>query len=83
MRHGDTDLRRGLEPMELIVLGTLDGVLHAGQVSGVDVELEDTVYTVAIGARLPEDLARERIDGLDGTRHDLLLHEVVDLLGDL
>ena len=44
---------------------------------------EDTVYTLALGPCLPENLARERIEGLDATKHDLALHEIIDLLGEL
>jgi len=83
LRHRDTDLERGLEPGELVVIGTPDGLLHAGRVEGIEFELDDTVYTLAVGGRLPPDLARERIEGLDPGRHDLAIHEIVEMLGDL
>ncbi|MBB3043033.1 hypothetical protein KM427_05190 [Nocardioides sp. LMS-CY] len=81
--HGLTGLDRGLEPRESVVLHTQDGDYYAAQLRGIDFEVEDTVYTFAVGARLPENLALERVAGLDPDRHDLSLHELVDLLGEL
>ena len=80
--HSRTGLSRGLDPRESVVLhaGT---DYYAAQVRGIEFELEDTVYTLEVGARLPEDLALERVAGLDPQRHDLTLHELVDLLGEL
>jgi hypothetical protein len=83
VRHSWTRLDRGLEPRESVVLHTADGDHYAAQVRGIEFELEDTVYTLAVGARLPEDLALERVEGLDPDAHDLSLHELVDLLGEL
>ncbi len=81
--HSQTALSRGLEPREQVVLRTADEDHYAAQVSSIGFELEDTVYTFDVGARLPEDLALERVRGLDAEAHDLSLHELVDLLGDL
>lgn len=81
--HSRTTLSRGLEPRESVVLRTADGDHYAGQVRGIEFELEDTVYTFDVGARLPEDLALERVHGLEADTHDLSLHELVDLLGEL
>lgn len=81
--HSLTDLARGLDPREPVVLRTGEGDCYAARVHAIDFELEDTIYTFEIGARLPEDLALERVDGLDPRRHDLTLHELVDMLGEL
>lgn len=81
--HGATGLTRGLEQREAVVLHTVDGDYFAAQVSGIDFDIEDTFYTFDIGARLPEDLALERVQGLDPDAHDLGLHEIVDLLGEI
>ena len=81
--HGQTRLARGLEPRETVVLRTAVGDFYAARVEGIEFELEDTVYTFDVSARLPEDLALERVAGLDPAVHDLALHEVVDLLGEL
>jgi hypothetical protein len=81
--HSLTRLDRGLEPRESVVLRTADGDYYAAQLRGIEFELEDTIYTFAVGGRLPEDLALERVQGLDADVHDLSLHELVDLLGDL
>jgi len=83
VRHSLTGLDRGLEPRESVVLHTADGDHYAAQVRGIEFELEDTIYTFAVGGRLPEDLALERVEGLDADAHDLSLHELVDLLGDM
>ena len=81
--HALTQLDRGLEPRESVVLHTAEGDYYAAQVRGIEFELDDTIYTFAVGGRLPEDLALERVSGLDAETHDLSLHELVDLLGDL
>lgn len=81
--HSLTQLTRGLEPRESVVLHTAEGDYYAAQVRGIEFELDDTIYTFAVGGRLPEDLALERVEGLDPTVHDLSLHELVDLLGGL
>src|SRR3954454_25134862 len=78
--HALTGLTRGLEPRESVVLHIADDY-YAAQVRGIEFELEDTIYTFAVGGRLPEDLALERVEGLDADVHDLSLHELVDLLG--
>ena len=57
-----------------------DGELHVARVTGFEFLLDDTVYTIELGGRIPEELARERAAGLDPARHDLALHEIVDLL---
>lgn len=81
--HSLTHLTRGLEPREQVVLRTAGSEFYAAQVRAIEFELEDTVYTLDVGPRLPEDLAVERVNGLDPERHDLSLHELVDLLGEL
>lgn len=81
--HSHTNLTRGLEPREQVVLRTAAADHYAAQVRSVEFELEDTIYTFDVGPRLPEDLAIERVNGLDAEAHDLSLHELVDLLGEL
>lgn len=81
--HSSTSLTRGLNHGEAVVIKTEDGELYAAEVIDIGFWPEDTVYTFALGARLPEDIARERIAGLDAEKHDLALHEIIDLLGEL
>ena len=81
--HSSTALTRGLNHGEAVVLQTDHGELYAAEVIDIGFWPEDTVYTLSLGARLPENLARERIAGLDAEKHDLALHEIVDLLGEL
>lgn len=81
--HSSTKLTRGLDHGEPVVIQTDRGELYAAEVIDIGFWPEDTVYTLALGARLPENLARERIEGLDARKHDLALHEIIDLLGEL
>lgn len=81
--HSSTRLTRGLNHGESVVLQTTEGEMYAAQVIDIGFWPEDTVYTFALGARLPENIARERIAGLDPEEHDLALHEIIDLLGEL
>jgi hypothetical protein len=81
--HSRTGLTRGLDHGEAVVVRTSGGENHAARVLDIAFEPDDTVYTLDVGARLPEDLARERVAGLDADVHDLALHELVDLLGEL
>jgi hypothetical protein len=80
--HSQTSLQRGLELGEEVVLATGEH-FHSARVRDIDFELDDTVYTLDLGGRLPADLARERAEGLDPERHDIEMHELIDLLGDL
>ena len=81
--HSSTALTRGLNHGEAVVLQTDRGELYAAEVIDIGFWPEDTVYTLALGARLPENIARERIAGLNPEEHDLALHEIIDLLGEL
>ena len=78
--HSETTLRRGLEFGEEVVVREAGADFHAAVVVEIAFELDDTLYTLILGTRLPPDLARER---LDPDRHDVELHELVDLLGDV
>lgn len=78
--HSRTGLRRGLDFGEAVLLRAEDGEYHVARVVDLTFELDDTVYTCELGGRIPEDLARERAEGIDPSRHDLQLHEIVDLL---
>ena len=80
--HSETELRRGLEFGEPVVLRVGGRDHYAAKVRQIEFELDDTIYTLDLGARLPGDLAAERLVGLTAD-HDLELHELVDLLGDL
>jgi hypothetical protein len=78
--HSQTGLRRGLDFGEPVILRVEDGEHHVARVTDITFELEDTVYTLELGGRVPAELARERAAGLDPAKHDLPLHEIVDLL---
>jgi hypothetical protein len=83
LAHSRTGLRRGLDFGEAVLLRGTDGEYHVARVVDLTFELDDTVYTCELGGRIPEDLATERAAGLDPARHDLELHEIVDLLHEL
>lgn len=78
--HSHTGLRRGLDHGEAVILRAEDDEHHVARVVDITFELDDTVYTIEVGGRVPADLARERAAGLDPAAHDLPLHEIIDLL---
>ena len=80
--HSETSLTRGLEYGEPVVLLVAGRDHYAARVREIEFEPEDTVYVLDLSTRLPGDLAEERIAGLQAG-HDLQLHELVDLLGEL
>jgi len=80
--HSETSLVRGLEYGEPVVLLVAGRDHYAARVREIEFEPEDTVYVLDLSARLPGDLAEDRVAGLRPD-HDLQLHELVDLLGDL
>jgi hypothetical protein len=59
--HGCTSLCRGLDHGESVVLESAQGDRYAVQVLDIGFEREDTVYTLQVGAQLPQELAEERI----------------------
>lgn len=82
-RHSESQLDRGLELAESLVVLDADGHYRAGTVEQVDFSIDDTSYRIRLGSRLPEDLATERISGAVLSRDRQSVHDVVDLLGDL
>jgi hypothetical protein len=78
--HSQTGLSRGLDHGEAVILVTEDGEHHVARVTGIEFELDDTVYTIELGGRIPAELAQERAAGLDPDKHDLPLQEIIDLL---
>ena len=78
--HSQTGLTRGLNHGEAVIVVVEDGEHHVARVTDIAFELDDTVYTIELGGRIPADLAQERAAGLDPTKHDLPLQEIIDLL---
>ena len=64
--HVESRMRRALEPGEDVVLLDLDGEYHSGFVADLRFELEDTLYVIDRGVRLPPEQASERLDDADG-----------------
>lgn len=78
--HSQTGLTRGLNHGEAVILVAEDGEHHVSRVTDIAFELDDTIYTIELGGRIPADLAQERAAGLDPAQHDLPLQEIIDLL---
>jgi hypothetical protein len=64
VRHNSTALTRGLSIEQEVVLRDAEGDFFAGRVEDVDFEIDDTVYRISVGVRLPEDLALNRLERL-------------------
>ncbi|MFI2708326.1 hypothetical protein ACH5WX_12365, partial [Nocardioides sp. CER28] len=56
---------------------------HAAVVLSVDSSRGEPVYALHVGARLPMDMAAQRLTDVDVYPENQGLHEIVDLLGDL
>jgi hypothetical protein len=84
LSHVASDLRRGLEPGEQVVLRDPVRGHFTARVADIGFEPADTVYRVEIGVRLTEEEAGARLLGAD-TRaaSGLATQDVLDLLGQL
>jgi hypothetical protein len=80
--HSSTALGRGLELGESLLVRDDTG-FYSAIVGDLEFELDDTVYVLALGARVPEELAEEKLAGRAPAHDDgsLSLHDVIDLLG--
>jgi len=81
--HAHTGLRQALLVGEDLVVTDQDGEFHAATVVAVDGDGHDLEYHLKIGARLPVDLAAQRMNDVDIEPENADIHDVVDLLGDL
>ncbi|MBC9733100.1 hypothetical protein [Nocardioides marmotae] len=81
--HSTTALAHGLEPGEGVVLADPDGEQHLAIVVDFEFELDDTVYVLEVGARLPEEMADRLVSGAAEPTGEEGLTEVVELLGEL
>lgn len=66
-----------------VVVVDADGEFHGGVVLAAVDDPDGPGYRLLIGARLPAEVAAERIADQDVLPEHARLHEVVDLLGDL
>jgi hypothetical protein len=84
LSHRATSSPRGLEPGEQVVLRDPVRGHYAAHVADLTFEPSDTVYRLALGARLTDEEARERLLGrtapVAGT---LTKQDLLDLLGQL
>ena len=85
--HVRAGIERGLELGEDVVLHCADGEFLAARVSGLEFELEDTLYRMEPGVRLPLRDAAARLgvppDALDVDATVLTEQGVLELLGRL
>ncbi|MDN4171618.1 hypothetical protein QWY28_01550 [Nocardioides sp. SOB77] len=81
--HSATTLAFGLEPGEGVVLEDLTGEQHLAVVADFEFELEDTVYLLEVGGRLPAEMADRLVTGAAEPAGEEGLTAVVELLGQL
>lgn len=83
VNHARTGLDRALDVGQRIVVTDQDGEFHGATVVAVGGDGVDPEYHLRIGARLPLDLAAQRMTDIDVTPEQADIQEVVDLLGEL
>ena len=81
--HTRTGLDDVLEVGDDLVVTDQDGEFHGATVIAVGGDGHDPHYNLRIGARLPIDLAAERMTDTDVRPEKAGVHDVVDLLGEL
>jgi hypothetical protein len=81
--HEETGLEAPLVEGQEVLVTDRDGEFHAAVVLSVDVTRLEPVYALHVGARLPMDMAAQRLTDVDLMPEHRGLHEIVDLLGDL
>jgi hypothetical protein len=80
--HRTSELPRVLREGEAVLVSDRDGEFHSAVVLSAVGE-EELAYELHIGARLPMDMAAQRLADVELTPEQQGLHEIVDLLGDL
>jgi hypothetical protein len=81
--HEQTGLAAVLDEGQEVVITDRDGEFHAAVVLSVDSSRGEPVYALHLGARLPLDMAAQRLTDVDMLPENRGLHEIVDLLGEL
>ena len=81
--HAATGLAAVLAEGQDVLVSDRDGEFHAAVVLSVDSTQGEPVYALHIGARLPMEMAAQRLTDVDMLPENQGLHEIVDLLGDL
>ena len=81
--HSATGLAAVLGEGDEVVVTDTDGEFHSGIVLMVRPSGDDAIYALHVGARLPMDMAAQRLADVDLLPENQDLHEIVDLLGDL
>lgn len=85
--HAGAALERGLELGEDVVVHCADGEFLSARVTGLEFELEDTLYRLDLGVRLPLEEAAVRLGVESGAlaprRPPVAGSDVLDLLGEL
>jgi hypothetical protein len=81
--HARAGLARPLLVGDSVVVTDQDGEFHSATVVAVGGDGGNPEYHLRVGARLPLDLAAQRMTGVDTDPENAGIHEVVDLLGEL
>lgn len=81
--HDDTDLSRGLEYGERVLINS-DGEYRTAVVVDIDFDLHDTHYRLVLGGRVPVELAEEtligEIDPSANTSGQVSVRDIADTL---
>ena len=81
--HARTGLSQALLVGDDLVVTDADGEFHAATVVAVGGDGFAPEYHLQIGARLPIDLAAQRMTDVDIEPQNAGVHDVIDLLGEL
>lgn len=81
--HARTGLRQVLLVGDDVVLTDQDGEFHGATVVAVGGDGHDPEYHFKVGARLPVDMAAQRMTDADIEPEHADVHDVVDMLGEL
>jgi hypothetical protein len=81
--HSQTGRDEVLEVGQQLVVSDLDGEFHGAEVIAVGGDGADPAYHLRIGARLPVDIAAQRLTDTHTQPENAGVQEVVDLLGEL
>ena len=90
LHHSHTELTRGLEPDEQLIILDRDGEYHAAVVEDIAFTLDDTVYVVRTGVRLPEEHALKRLAAMPTEPSAAAvgagvgdIEDIIDLIGEM
>ncbi|WP_435747449.1 hypothetical protein [Nocardioides sp. SYSU DS0663] len=81
--HSSTRLAHGLEPGEGVVLDSPSGEHHLATVVDLEFTLDDTIYVLEVGTRVPAETAERLATGAAEPAGEEGTTDVMRLLGEL